>query len=431
MDQQTDFAQFIEDWLRHSLGVDPDMTQWLKMLILFIGMILFAMIFWWVGQWIIHRFVERLVRRTSATWDDVLAEKGVFRKLGHIVPAAVISVFTPIVLTDYPTYVPFIEKLMGAFITLVIIRVVVSAIAAANVFLSRSPKYKDKPVASFTQLAIILFWFVGVMIILSIILGQNPIYMFSALGAVSAVLLLIFKDTILGFIASIQVTINDMVRIGDWVSMPQYGADGDVIEINLTTVKVKNWDKTISTIPTYKFVSDSFVNWRGMEEDDGRRIKRAIRFKMSTVKFCSDSDLDRFAKIERVRDYIEERRAEIEKYNREHGVDTDASIVNGRRMTNIGILRVYILRYLQGNPNVNQNMTCMVRQLEPTEKGVALEIYCFSKNKAWVQYEAIQGDIFDHILAAVKHFDVEVFENPAGSDFRSLASPGRAEPVEA
>ena len=420
MDNRTNFAQFIEDWLHDTMGVDLGMTQVLKVIILFVAMLFIALLLWIIGQWVIHRFISRLVKRSSSQWDDVMAERGVFRKLGHLVPAIVISTLTPVVLTDYPTYVPFVEKIMAAFIVLVIIRVVVSAIGAANIYLSRSPKYRDKPIASFTQLAKLIFWFIGVIIILAIVIGRNPIYMFSALGAVSAVLLLIFKDTILGFIASIQVTINDMVRIGDWVSMPKYGADGDVSEINLTTVKVINWDKTISTVPTYSFVSDSFVNWRGMQESGGRRIKRSISLKMSGIRFCDDEDLERYSKIQRVRGYIKQRKAEIEAYNIEHDIDTKNSIVNGRRMTNIGIFRAYILQYLRDNPGLNQEMTCMVRQLEPTDMGVPLEIYCFTATVKWLEYEGIQGDIFDHILATVGHFDLEVFESPAGSDFQSL-----------
>jgi miniconductance mechanosensitive channel len=298
--------------------------------------------------------------------------------------------------------------------------VVVSFISALTIFLSRSPKFKDKPIASFTQLAKIIIWSVGGIILFGILFGKNPLTLFTALGAVSAVLILVFKDTILGFMASIQLTVNDMVRIGDWVSVPQYGADGDVIEINLTTVKVANWDKTISTVPTYSFVSDSFKNWRGMQESGGRRIKRAVYIKISTVRFCNQEMLDRYCNVRLVQDYIKQRQKEIEAYNLEKNIDTKASMVNGRRMTNIGIFRAYVLNYLQQNPNINHDMTCMVRQLEATEKGVPLEIYCFSKIKAWVDYERIQSDLFDHILAAVHQFDLEIFENPAGSDWHQL-----------
>lgn len=421
MQTETDFARFIEVWLHENLGVDMAMTQTIKMVILMLFMVVAALVLWWLAQLIINRILEKVIRKTNADWDDILLEQGVFRKLGHIVPAIVISELSPVAFTDYPAVVPAITQITDAFVALVIIRVIVSFISALAIFLNRSPKFRDKPIASFTQLAKIIIWSVGAIILFGIVLGKNPITLFTALGAVSAVLILVFKDTILGFIASIQLTINDMVRIGDWVSVPKYGADGDVIEINLTTVKVANWDKTISTVPTYSFVSDSFKNWRGMQESGGRRIKRSVNLKISMVRFCDEEMLNRYSKIELVREYIAERREEIVRYNREKNVDTEGSVVNGRRMTNIGVFRMYILNYLRQNPNLNQEMTCMVRQLEPTETGVPLEIYCFSAIKAWIDYERIQSDIFDHILAAVHHFDLEVFESPAGSDWKQLA----------
>jgi len=420
MQEETDFAEFIEVWLHESLGVDVAMTQVIKMLILLMVMVAAAVILWIIGQFIINRILKKLVLKTETDWDDIFMEQGVFRKLGHIIPAVVISELTPIVFTDYPNAVPAIEQVTDAFVIFIVIRVIVSFISSLTIFLSRSPKFKDKPIASFTQLSKIIIWSVGGIILFGILFGKNPLTLFTALGAVSAVLILVFKDTILGFMASIQLTVNDMVRIGDWVSVPQYGADGDVIEINLTTVKVANWDKTISTVPTYSFVSDSFKNWRGMQESGGRRIKRAVNLKISRVKFCNDEMLERYSKVGLVKDYIAQRQKEIDAYNANKKIDTKSSVVNGRRMTNLGILRAYILNYIQQNPNINQEMTCMVRQLEATEKGVPLEVYCFSAIKAWVDYERIQSDMFDHILAAVHQFDLEVFENPAGSDWHQM-----------
>jgi len=420
MQEESNFAEFIEVWLHESMGVDMAMTQLFKMIILLVIMVFAAVVLWWIGQQIINRLLEKVIRKTNTDWDDVLMEQGVFRKLGHIVPAAVVSELSPIVFSDYPAAIPAIEQVTDAFVMLVIIRVIVSFIGAMSIFLHRSPKFKDKPIASFTQLAKIIVWSIGGIALFGIVLGKNPLTIFTALGAVSAVLILVFKDTILGFMASIQLTINDMVRIGDWVSVPQYGADGDVIEINLTTVKVANWDKTISTVPTYSFVSDSFKNWRGMQESGGRRIKRSINLKISKVKFCDQEMLDRFSKVDLVKDYIAQRQKEIDAYNSDKHIDTKSSVANGRRMTNIGILRAYILSYIKQNPNINQDMTCMVRQLEATEKGVPLEVYCFSSIQAWVDYERIQSDMFDHILAAVSQFDLEVFENPAGSDWHQM-----------
>lgn len=418
---ETQFAQFIEDWLLDKFAVDPAYTQFLKMVILVVVAGIIGLIIWKASQFFINKFIKRVVNRSSVKWDDVLMDEGVFRKLGYLVPAIYIKGALAFVFTDYPKLIPVIETLTTAYIALVFIRLMSSFISASNVYFSHSTRFKDKPIASFTQLAKIIVWIVGIIFVLSILIDRNPIALFGAMGAISAVLLLIFKDTILGFIASIQLTINDMVRIGDWVSVPNYGADGDVIAIYLTTIKVRNWDNTISTVPTYSFVSDSFKNWRGMQDSGGRRIKRAVNFKISSVNFVDDEMLSRYSKIELARPHIEKRSAEIKAYNEEKAVNTEASIVNGRRMTNLGIFRAYVLNFLRHNPNLNQEMTCMVRQHEPSEHGVPLEIYCFSRIKSWIEYEGIQSDIFDHILATARHFDLEVFENPASSDFRNMA----------
>lgn len=424
-DNETQFANFIEEWLLEN-GVNQSNTQLLKMVILLVGAAIVTIILWKVGQFFINKFVKRLILRTSATWDDVLYDEGVFRKVGYLVPAIFIKGILPVVFSDYPGLIPIIETLTTAYIALVFVRIFSSVINASNVYFNRSVRFRDKPIASFTQLAKIIVWIVGVIFVISILIDRNPLAIFGAMGAISAVLLLIFKDTILGFVASIQLTINDMVRIGDWVSVPKYGADGDVIGIYLTTVKVSNWDKTITTVPTYLFVSESFVNWRGMQESGGRRIKRSVHFKISSIRFADEEMLTRFSKIELARPHIETRSAEIKEYNEQKGVDTTASIVNGRRMTNIGIFRAYILNFLRNNPNINQEMTLIVRQLEATHHGVPLEVYCFSRIQTWVQYESIQSDLFDHILATAPHFDLEVFESPASSDFRNLTLPTKS-----
>ncbi len=422
MENETAFAAFIEVWLHDQLGVNQVLTELLKLVILVTLMLLIALILWFLAQQIINRFVNRLVKRTNTNFDDILQEKRVFRKLGHIIPVVVISWLTPVVFTDYPEFIPTANRITSVFNVLIIIRVLHHFINALQVYLAQSHKYHDKPIASYTQLGKILIWAVGTLILASLIIGKNPLYMFTALGAVSAVLILVFKDTILGFIASIQLSVNNMIRIGDWVSIPKYGADGDVIEINLTTVKVRNWDNTISTVPTYSFISDSFKNWRGMQESGGRRIKRAVNLKISSIRLADEEMLQRFEKIELVREYIKDRREQITRHNAENQADTEASIVNGRRMTNIGVFRAYIRNYLSRNSNLNQEMIHMVRQMDPTEHGVPLEIYCFSKIKTWVEYEIIQSDLFDHILAVVPYFDLEVFEVPAGSDFQKLAN---------
>lgn len=420
-EKETNFAKFLEDWLLSIFDINQNQAQLLKMAILIVVTGLVAILLWKIAQLVINKFIRRVERRTSAQWSNVLLQ-GAFAKLPLIIPAIYVTGALPLIFSDYPTWIPTIKTLTAVYITLVVIRIISSTISASNVYYSTSTRYKDRPIASFTQLAKIVVWVIGVIFMLSILIDSNPLALFGALGAVSAVILLIFKDTLLGFIASIQLTINDMVRIGDWVSVPKYGADGDVIGIYLTTIKVSNWDKTISTVPTYSFVSDSFKNWRGMQESGGRRIKRSINFKISSVRFCDDEMLARYAKIELIREHIEKRTVEITTYNSERNVNTEMSIVNGRRMTNIGIFREYILNVLKENPNINHEMTHMVRQLEPSETGVPLEIYCFSRIKTWIEYEGIQSDIFDHIMATAKYFDLEIFENPSSSDLKRLAA---------
>lgn len=419
MDTDKQFAKFIEDWLLQ-VGVASEVTQLLKMMILCFAMLLIAGILWYVGQLFINRIVARLAKKTATDFDDYLVEKGFFNKLGHIIPVTVISNLAPVVFTDYPGWQPGIDRVTDAIAIFFWLRAIDAFINGVGRYFASTEKYKDKPVASFTQLLKIIVWLVGALLLGGVILGKSPLVMFGTLGAASAVLLFVFKDAILGFVASIQLTINDMIRIGDWVSVPKYGADGDVIEINLTTVKVQNWDRTISTVPTYSFVSDGVTNWRGMQESGGRRIKRSVHLQVGTIKLVDSEMLERFQKIQLIGPYLEKRGSDIEAYNEENRADTKASIVNGRRMTNIGVFRNYILAYLRNNPRINQEMTCMVRQLEATEKGVPLEVYCFSAIKAWVEYEAIQSDLFDHILAVAPFFDLDIFENPSGSDLRKI-----------
>jgi miniconductance mechanosensitive channel len=255
--------------------------------------------------------------------------------------------------------------------------------------------------------------------IVSILTDQSPWGILSVLGGFTVVLMLVFKDTILGFVASIQLSGHDMVRVGDWIEMPKYGADGDVIDVTIHTVKVRNWDKTITTIPTYGLVSDAFKNWRGMSESGGRRIKRSMHIDMSSIKFCTDEMLEHFEKFELLKEYLQQKKEELSTYNKEHNVD-GSQLINGRRQTNIGVFRAYIVAYLKNNPKIHQAMTFLVRHLEPTPDGLPIQIYVFSNDQAWANYEAIQADIFDHLLAAAPEFDLRVFQNPTGYDFSKI-----------
>lgn len=420
-----EYNEQVTGWLYdtfRSWGMAHDGAMLLKLFTLVLIVVLGAWIVDFIANRIMLGIVKNITKKTKTDVDDVLVEKRVFDRLAHLAPALVLEFTAQMVFVDYPRLLSAISKITGSYLVLVVILIISSLLDAGKVFLNRSDLFRDKPVGSYVQLGKIIAYSLGAIIIISIVMEKSPLYFFSALGAMTAVVLLVFKDTILGFVASIQLASNDMVRIGDWVSMDKYGADGDVVEINLATVKVKNWDKTITTIPTYAFISDSFKNWRGMTETGGRRIKRSINIKMSTIKFCTPEMLEQFKKSLLLKDFIEQRQQEIDKFNRDHNLDPNLTVLNGRKMTNVGIFRRYCEFYLQKNPKISKELSCMVRQLQPTETGLPIEVYAFSNDIAWANYEAIQADIFDHLLAAIKEFELEVFENPAGSDFREAFS---------
>ena len=291
--------------------------------------------------------------------------------------------------------------------------VLVKTLKALEEFSTRVPYFKDKPIRSYVQLANIMIYVVAAILIFATILNRDPFALLGALGALTAVLMLVFKDTILGLVASIQLSSHDMVRVGDWVSMPKYGTDGDVLEITLNTVKIQNWDKTISTIPTYAFISGSFKNWRGMTDSKGRRIKRSLNINMTSIRFCTDEEITHYKTVELLKDYIESIQSEIATHNDTNRHDK-SSLLNGRNLTNIGLFREYARQYLMANENLRKDLTLMVRQLEPTENGLPIEVYCFSNNIEWVEYERIQADIFDHLLSSISNFDLEIFQNPTG-----------------
>jgi len=312
----------------------------------------------------------------------------------------------------------------GSFSKLVSILIVLAVLITLNRLLNTlrdyikdQDSYSDKPIQSYAQILRIIFTSVAIILMLSIFTAKSPLFFLTSLGAVSAILILVFKDTILGFVGSIQLSANDMIRIGDWVTMDKFGADGNVEEINVATVKVRNFDKTITTIPTYSFISDSFRNWRGMQESDGRRIKRSLFIEVDSVKFASDELIGTIRQFRILKEFIKEREIEIETYNITHGFIGDEAI-NARRQTNIGLFRRYVEHYLKHSPSINNEMNLMVRQLDPTATGIPLEVYCFTHTKEWNEFEAIQADIFDHLFAIVPMFELDIFESPSGKDFR-------------
>ncbi|NLK63301.1 MAG: mechanosensitive ion channel [Fusobacteria bacterium] len=380
--------------------------------IMLFSIILFNIIF----KFLVNNYIKKLVSKTKTRWDDILFKRGIFIKIGHIVPTMIIYYFSFFFEGGLQL---FLQKVSYLYVLLLIIIIINTLLTVVEDIYNLYPVSKDKPIKSYIQVLKMFIIILGSIIIIGDVIGKSPWKLLSGIGAMTAVLLLVFKDSILGFVAGIQISANNMVKIGDWIEVPKYGADGDVIEINLTNIKVQNWDKTITTLPVYALTTESFKNWRGMSESGGRRIKRSVKVDMHSVKFCDDEMLKRFKKIEYIKEYINEKEKEIKKYNEDYHIDM-SSFVNGRRLTNLGTFRAYIFRYLKNHPLINQNMTLLVRQLELTENGIPIEVYAFTSDTAWANYENIQSDIFDHILSIINEFDLSVFQNPSGEDFKNL-----------
>lgn len=360
--------------------------------------------------------LSALALRTETKFDDILIENKASKYLAHLIPVLFLYHVIPVVLKDFLYWEVLFEKGVNIFIIVLVLRIIRSIFHAVRDYMKLLPAYNDKPIDSYIQVIMIILWILGGITIIMILFDIKIIKILSTLGAVSAVILLIFKDTILGFVASIQVSVNDMVRIGDWITMEKYGADGDVVEINLATVKVRNFDNTTTTLPTYSLISDSFKNWRGMINSQGRRIKRHISIKTHSVHFVTPEELKEYRKIQLLTSYIDHRQSDIDKFNSNNNIDKTLSL-NGRNITNLGLFRKYISQYLENHSAVNKDMTLMCRHLQPTEKGIPLEIYAFTSDKRWVNYEFIMADIFDHIIAAVPYFNLEIFELPSDSGF--------------
>ncbi len=396
-----------------SNGVGLEMTQYIVVVIG--SILLFGVCL--IGNFVTKKFIvqgiQNFIEKSKNDWDDIFLEKEVFHSLSTLVPLIFIHSLSVPILSNFPSVIPLVHVAVKVFMVIVIASVLIKALKAFEEVSTNLPYFKDKPIVSYVQLANLMIYVVAVILIIATLLDRDPLALLGALGALTAVLMLVFKDTILGLVASIQLSSHDMIRVGDWVSMPKYGTDGDVLEITLNTVKVQNWDKTISTIPTYAFISGSFKNWRGMTDSKGRRIKRSFNIDMTSIKFCTDEEIAAFKKVELLKDYIESIQGEIATHNDTNNNDK-SSLLNGRNLTNIGLFREYGRQYLLGNENLRTDFTSMVRQLEPTENGLPIEVYCFSKNIDWVEYERIQADIFDHLLSSVSTFGLEIFQNPTG-----------------
>lgn len=384
--------------------------------LIFLGIILLAYISLIVVRKILVHVIERIARKSRTKIDDFLIESKTLNRLAYIIPILIIDASTHFVV--FPERIEDAISLISEVLLILVILLSITAfLNAINRFYETLPISLERPIKGYLQVTNIVIILIGLIFVVGLLTDKSPWAILTGVGALTAVLLLIFRDTILAFVAGIQITGYDLIHKGDWIEVPQYGADGDVIDIALHTVSVQNWDKTITVIPTHKLTEGGFKNWRGMKKSGGRRIKRSIFIDLSTIRFCDEEMRERLRKIQLLTEYVDRKLEELEKYNKEHGID-ESFPVNGRRMTNIGTFRAYVERYLRNHPNVRQDLTLMVRQLKPESTGLPMEIYAFANTTEWVVYEAIQADIFDHIFAIVPHFDLRVFQNPAGGDIK-------------
>ncbi len=378
-----------------------------------------------VSRLTIHLIIPFFIRASTLSrsdWDDLLVSNRFFDHFSILIPVVVVYATVDILLAGHPFFAEMVRRLSMTILVFIAVRMIDSILRTTEEIYKRGEVAKRKPIGGYLSVVRIVMFILAGIFIVSVLTDESPWGIFSILGGLTAVVLLIFKDTILGFVASLQLVSHDMVRVGDWIEMPRFEADGDVIDVSIHTVKVQNWDKTITTIPTYALVSNAFKNWRGMSESGGRRIKRALCLDMNSVRFCSEEMLENLNKFGLLNEYLQKKQEEIDHHNREHNLDS-STVPNGRRQTNIGVFRAYIKSYLANHPKINKNMTFLVRHLPPTSKGLPMEIYVFSNDQVWANYEDIQADIFDHILAVLPEFGLRVFQEPSGLDFQALKVP--------
>ncbi len=410
-------------WLAQ-LGVAEPWVPTLRVGIATASLILIAAVAYFVAYQLLVRLVSRVVASTSATWDDKFVKRKVFVRLAQLAPALVVHALAPVAFANHPMVISAVETAATVYLILVGLFVLNGVINAGVDVYETFAISRRVYIKGFVQILKVVLFFVGFVFVLAQILGRSPLIFFSGLGAFTAVLILVFRDAILGLVAGVQLMGNGLVRRGDWIEMPKFGADGDVLDVSLMNVTVQNWDKTIVTVPTYALVSQGFYNWRGMQESGGRRIKRSVVIDANTIRFCDEEMLERFKRIQYIREYIDHKIEETQEHNRAHDVD-ESVLVNGRHLTNIGTFRAYLEAYLRNHPMVHDEMTFLVRHLEPTPQGLPIQIYVFSREQRWAKYEAIQADIFDHVLAAVPMFDLRVYQAPSGYDVANLALGAR------
>lgn len=412
--------QLVKQWvdaLLVRLGFEPEAgaEQWAAFLL----MVLLALLFYLLCRLLLVRGMRHIVSRTRVKWDDVLFGDNVMDRLCQLSAVILLYSVTPAVLIG-PEAERLTMRLLEIVMVVAFFRLVNALICAAFQIVSNRPAWQNKPIKGLQQTGQGIVMMICAILIVSILLDKSPAFLLTGLGASAAVIMLIFRDSILGFVSGIQLSANDMLQVGDWITMPKYGADGTVEEVSLTTVKIRNWDNTIVTLPPYLLVSDSFQNWRGMQQSGGRRVMRSVNIDMTSVCFCTPDMLARYREIDLLRDYIDSTQQRVDEYNAAHGIAPGSWKINGLHQTNLGVFRAYLERYLRAEVPVNQDMTLMVRQMQPTETGLPMQLYFFTNTVEWVAYERIQSDVFDHVLAVIPEFGLRVFQNPAGSDLGRL-----------
>ncbi len=416
---EQDIRHQISHWLS-SLGLDSQPSDFMSTGIMVLACLLLAAIAYFIVRRVVIRAINIVIQRSKATWDDVFMRYKVLEKLAMLVPAIVLKLLVPITLSGNSLLSGLVDRLLSIWLVVLLIRVIYAGLDAVNEISDINLVSRRLPVKSFVQLIKLFLFFVGLIVSISLLANQSPVYFLSGLGVATGLVMLVFRDTILGFVAGIQLAANRMVSKGDWIQMDKYGADGAVEEVSLTTVKVRNWDNTITMIPAYALVSDAFRNWRGMSESGGRRIKRSVNLDINSIRFLTEEDRLRLGKINHLKEYLPAKFSEISQSNAKVS-DLDMK-VNGRHLTNVGTFRAYLQEYLQHHEKVHKQMTLMVRQLAPTTEGLPIEIYIFTNDTRWAFYEAIQADIFDHIFAVLPEFGLQAFQSPTGNDIRSLKS---------
>ena len=410
------------------IGLNDNISNFIAESISFVTLILVSILIYYAVVYIIRKTLNVFIEKSPSKRDDILLKNKVFKRLCLLIPAYIIRYNIVAAIPSFPILSSTIILFTKIYEVFVYSRVLDGILTTLNDIYDTYEVSKSKPIKGFIQVLKTIIYIVCFLLIIAILTGKQLSNILIGLGTLSAVLMLVFKDPILGFVGGLQLTVNDMLRIGDWIVMEKSKADGEVLEIGLTTVKVQNWDMTITTIPTYTLISDSFTNWRGMENSGGRRIARSFVIDIDTVKFCTPEMLERYKKYQLVTNYIIEKEKEVEEYNKTNNID-NSNLVNGRRQTNIGIFRAYLTEYLANCPYINKDMTFMIRQLAPTEFGIPMQVYAFSSNKEWIKYENIQSDIFDHIFAVVPMFDLKIYQKPSSNTLEKINNSENIEEI--